>query len=195
MSDISFETTELAREVAETGQSGNQVMLPGGVKLALDYDRLLFLAPEHQQAMSQWPQLAENAPHRISVPGQVQLAGGWVLSVERLEEVEFDQIAANRDPWRAYLSASFAQDLVLRPRQVGERMRPLGLDGRSSKIGDIMTDRKLPERARSWWPIVASRHHEHALWLVGHGLDGRARVRPGDKEALLLRVERPNSVD
>jgi hypothetical protein len=67
------------------------------------------------------------------------------------------------------------------------------LGGRSTKVGDIMTDRKIPARARGRWPIVADQ--QHALWLTGYVLDERARVQPGDEEALLVRAMGPESVD
>ncbi|MGD8854844.1 MAG: tRNA lysidine(34) synthetase TilS [Chloroflexota bacterium] len=193
LTDFSFEATELAREVAETGQSGSQVLLPGSVKLVVDYHQLVFLTSEHLPPEAEWPQLPGDEAHRLAVPGIIALSGSWVLSVDRLQDIDFEQITRNPDPWRAYISVKFADELVVRPRQEGERLRPLGLGGRSTKVGDIMTDRKIPARARGRWPIVAGQ--QHALWLTGYVLDERARVQPGDEEALLVRAEGPESVD
>jgi tRNA(Ile)-lysidine synthase len=193
LSDISFEVTELARNVAENGQSGDQVMLPGGTRLILEYDRLLFQTRQQATNTADWPQLPRDSACRFAVPGTLQLLDGWLLSAERVIEPNLEEIATEPDPWQACINASFADDLLVRTRQDGERLRPLGMAGRSTKVGDIMTNRKIPARARQRWPIVAS--SQHALWLVGHVLDDRARVQPGDKEALLVRAQRPKSVD
>ena len=67
------------------------------------------------------------------------------------------------------------------------------MHGRSAKIGDIMTNRKIPANWRERWPILAS--SDHPLWLVGHSLDDRARVQPDAQEVVLVRVERLGSVD
>ena len=117
----------------------------------------------------------------------MELPGGWVISVERVGEIDFEQVVANPDPWNAYVNLSYADELVIRPRRTGERFRPLGMGGRSAKMGDVMTNRKIPSELRSLWPLVAG--PEHLLWLVGHVLDERAALNPNDEQALLLQVE------
>lgn len=186
--DIGFETTELARKVADTGATGDQASLPGNMRLIVDYDRLHIVKPGYQPGKSDWPQLAEDGAIPLPVPGTLALSGGWILTAERVEEPDLADISGNPDPWCAYISATLTGQLQVRPHQVGERLQPLGLDGRSAKIGDIMTNRKVPAALRSRWPILACR--DHALWIVGHVTDERARLDPGDRAAILVRAER-----
>jgi tRNA(Ile)-lysidine synthase len=191
--DIGFEVIELARDVAEKGESGDRAMLPGGVELVIEYSRLIVKSPESQHDSEAWPQLADDEVCHLPVPGRLQLPGEWRIVTERVRIIDFDQIIHNEDPWRAYISVAFADELIIRPRQVGERLRPLGMGGRSRKLGDIMSDRKIPERYRARWPLLAS--SEHGLWLPGHIVDERARVKPDDSETLLVKVEHSQSVD
>ena len=189
--EIGFEVTELARKVAETGQTGDQATLPAGLTLSVQYDQLIIIGARESYSTDAWPQLAGESQLTLSVPGRLDLPGGWVFSAEKVEGTPFDAIVANQDPWRAYIQVDFAQDLRVRPRRTGERFRPLGMGGKSAKIGDIMTNRKIPAAARALWPIVACQ--DHLLWLPGHLLDERARIEPGNREAILLRIERQRS--
>jgi tRNA(Ile)-lysidine synthase len=70
----------------------------------------------------------------------------------------FDQAAIenNPDPWTVFLDGEQAGTLYLRPRRPGERMQPLGLNGRSAKLKEIMVNRKIPAALRARWPIVAN---------------------------------------
>ncbi len=77
-----------------------------------------------------------------------------------------------------------AATLLVRPRHPGERLRPLGLGG-AKTLKEVMIDRKIPAAARALWPIVATA--EHPLWLPGHVLDDRARVRPDSARVVRLR--------
>jgi tRNA(Ile)-lysidine synthase len=186
--ELGFEATELARKVAETGQSGDQVNLPGGLELSVQYGQLVLMGAGESVSTDAWPQMADDSELALSVPGRLDLPAGWVFSAQRVEGIPFDTVAANQDLWRAYVRVGFSHELRVRPRRAGERIRPLGMGGRSTKIGDVMTNRKIPAAARPLWPILTCR--DHLLWLPGHLLDERARIEPGDNEAILLQVER-----
>lgn len=73
--------------------------------------------------------------------------------------------------------------LSVRPRRPGDRLAPLGLGGRK-KLQDILTDAKVPRSARDQVAIVEDQ--EGIVWVVGHVLDERARVREDTKRALRL---------
>jgi tRNA(Ile)-lysidine synthase len=46
------------------------------------------------------------------------------------------------------------QPLRVRPRRPGDRMRPLGLSGKSREIKKILADMKVPLAQRQDWPMV-----------------------------------------
>lgn len=190
--ELDFEGLERARCLAETGPTGRQTPLPGPLRLTVGYDQLLVAAPGLG-----WPgggpQIisAESLP--LPVPGQLQLASGWVLTARRLEGAAGRQAAAhNTDPWQAYVAWP-ATPLWVRPRQPGERLQPLGLGGHSTSVKEVMIDRKIPAARRARWPLVVTAGQ--AVWLVGHVVDERSRVLDAAQPVLHLRCYRPNPVD
>jgi tRNA(Ile)-lysidine synthase len=79
-------------------------------------------------------------------------------------------------PNMEYVDADrLAEPLTLRSWRDGDRMRPLGLDGRK-RVADLLTDAQVPPHRRAAACLL--RTDEHPAWLVGHRLDHRVRVRP-----------------
>jgi tRNA(Ile)-lysidine synthase len=71
------------------------------------------------------------------------------------------------DPFQTWLDVSEIElPLIVRCRKPGERIRPLGMNGHSMKVSDLMINLKLPKRARSSWPLVCS--GENILWIPGY---------------------------
>lgn len=186
--DLSYASLEQARLVAEKAAVGSRSDLPAGLTLEVEYQTLLLgrggSAPE-----ARFPQLAgdEAAPlvAPLPAPGKVQLDAGWMLTAQLLGSPS--QIEFARDPWTEYIDADAAAPLHVRTRQDGDRMQPLGLDGNSASVSDIMINRRIPESARARWPIVAN--DEHIIWLVGIGLDDRVRIKESTQRVIQLRCQ------
>ena len=186
VADVGFQAIEAARRTAEGAASGGRVSLPGGVVMAAGYETLDFYrgaAVRH----ADWPQLTAPSALALPIPGTVALAGGWYLTAEPLPHPDLDAIAANADPWTAIVALGTNAALVVRPRAPGERIRPLGLGG-TTKLKEVMIDRRIPAAARALWPLVAT--DEHPVWLAGHVLDERAQVRHDSGRVVRLRCER-----
>lgn len=183
--DLSFLTIEAARQIAESGRTGARATLPGGLSLVVGYE-MLEIGLDDVDPVGDWPQLPSEEPLSLPVPGAVRLAGGWRLVAESMAARPMADIEANPDPWVAFVALE-DEVLVVRPRLPGERIRSLGLGG-ATKVKEVMIDRKIPAAARARWPIVATTNHP--LWLVGHMLDERARVRPESRRVVGLRCFR-----
>jgi tRNA(Ile)-lysidine synthase len=82
--------------------------------------------------------------------------------------------------------------LVLRTRRSGDRIQPLGMTG-TRKVQDVLTDHKVPVSERDGVPIIADA--EGILWIAGHVLSERARIRAGVQQALLLEIQEELVVD
>ncbi len=134
--------------------------------------------------------------------GQVALPGGVVMAVG-YETLDFDRgPAAIRDSW-PQLTAGAATPLPV-PSAValagGWRLlaEPLpapdydairaNTDPWTATLKKLMIDRKIPAAARARWPVVATA--EQPVWLAGHVLDERARVRPDSTAVVRLHLER-----
>lgn len=180
--DISYRTLESARSVAEQGGTGAIATLPAGVILQVGYGKLLMTSGA-SAGESEHPQLSSEDAIPLPIPGKISLAMGWQITAEWVYDIDLQTITANDDLWVAYLDTG-PNALHVRPRLRGERMRPLGLDS-ETKLKEIMINRKIPASARRYWPIIATENH--AVWLVGHVVDNRARVRPDSGRMVRLR--------
>ena len=185
--ELPFAVLERARQLMETGTVGQQMDLPGQVRLVLGYEVVSFAAATALIPFS-FPQLPDDQPIPLPVPGEVVLPNGWVIRAESVQAVNLDEIRRNPDPWQAFVAVNEGEQLWLRPRRPGERIQPLGLQGHSQTLKKVMNERQIPAPARGRWPILAT--DQHLLWLVGHVLDNRAQIREVYQIVLRVRVGR-----
>jgi tRNA(Ile)-lysidine synthase len=179
-----YQALEAARRIAESGETGARVDLPGGLALRVAYDRLR-LTRQPGAVSAELPQLPSAGPIPLSVPGAILLKNGWRLSAEFV--VGAPDIETNTDRWTAYVAIPPAEALLVRGRRPGDRIRPLGLGG-ERKVKEVMIDRKVPVEARALWPVVATA--ERVVWLAGLALDDRARVTLESSRVIRLRCWR-----
>jgi tRNA(Ile)-lysidine synthase len=108
----------------------------------------------------------------LEVPGELALPESWVLRAERIDDLIADlanvreQVFRNDDPHQAWLDLDRLHlPLGVRSRQPGDRIQPLGMQGHSLKLADLMVNLKLPQRARDRWPLVLS--GDELAWIPG----------------------------
>jgi tRNA(Ile)-lysidine synthase len=188
--DVAFRPIEQARFVVESGETGAKATLPGGLILTVAYDHFT-IAADPQSVPTDLPQLLDETSVTLPVPGQVSLARSSTIEASLADDVDLAQIESNRDPWQVFVDVADADLLQVRPRRPGERFRPLGMQGRSASVKEVMINRKIPARLRPRWPLVANQRH--LVWLVGHHLDERVRVTADSQRIIRLKC-RLNSV-
>jgi tRNA(Ile)-lysidine synthetase-like protein len=117
------------------------------------------------RTISDQPQIS--VPNILTLPGETDLGPNW-----RLDSHLHTWSRSDSAPWRVetasavvWLPEDVPQPLLVRSRQPGDRMSPLGLGG-SKDINVLMTDLKLPRAARPQWPLLIDAEGE-ILWLVG----------------------------
>jgi len=186
ISDISFRTIDLAHKIGIEMETGAGATLPGGITLRLEYEHLLFAADVEQVPRDQ-PQLPLGKPQILPIPGSVALDGEWLLTAT-VSDVDLAEVNNHRDPWLAYLDIGQKSVLYVRSRMPGEKFQPLGMDGRSASVQDVMVNRKLPASLRDRWPIVET--EEHLLWLVGLQTDERGKVTKRSRRIIQLYCHR-----
>ncbi len=134
------------------------------------------------------PQLAAPAPLLVAPPATLQLPFGWQASFAWTAPPA-DPAAI--EPFEAYLDVSgFSPPFILRGRRPGERIAPLGLQGQSKSLQDIMVDAKIATHLRASWPLLIATNPERGeqpLWVVGLTLSELARVGPQSKRTLHVR--------
>ena len=190
--DVSFVHVEKAVEVARSGSTGARSTLPRGLMLTLEYERLVLGPADAEPVLPDLPLLSIGCSRLlVRTPGTTPLTGaGWRLDVQILGRSDLPgDWESNSDPWRAFVDADVVSgQLRLRGRQSGDRFQPLGMGGRTVKLSDFLTNRKVPRSVRERLPLLVS--DRGIAWVCGHRVDERVRVRKTTKEVLLLRFVR-----
>jgi tRNA(Ile)-lysidine synthase len=184
--DIGFQPIEQARQIIEQGHTGAQASLPGDLTIIVGYQHLTLTAGS-QPIPTDLPQLPDDVPVTMPVPGQIQLANNWTITASRPENRELPHIQTNEDQWIAYVNVGNVEHLGLRARQPGEQIRPLGMKGHTVKIKDLMINRKIPVHLRRRWPLVV--YQDQVIWVVGHHLDERVRVTADTRHLIKLQCQ------
>ena len=73
--------------------------------------------------------------------------------------------------------------MLVRHIKPGDRFRPLGLDG-TKKVGDFLTDRKVPPVYRDEIPVVCDT--EGIIWVVGQEIDNRVKIDKNTKKVITI---------
>ncbi len=184
------------------GAPGRWIAWPGGVALVREYGALALVRFDPQTGAldlaadaARYPLLPERGAWPLSEP--VLRLGPWVLHWSR---VAADAIEGAPEPWTARFDwdvlcpgadAAGPLPLVLRTRQAGERFCPLGLDGHTRRLQDVLTEAHVPRRVRDYLALLA-RPGGEVLWMPGPG--GRqseaAKITPATRQVLVLRFRR-----
>lgn len=166
--------------------TGSEVALVEDVIAVRQYEALAVGRRAVLKPEPSWPGLGpDEVP--VDVPGRTDLPGGHALLATLLprEEARWEEAG----PWEAWVDAErCGRRLWLRHRRDGDRFSPLGLDGRK-KLQDFFVDEKVPQPERDRVPLVLS--PEGIVWIVGHRLDSRFRVRDETRQVIHLHWQKP----
>jgi len=188
--DVDFVHVENAVALAQTGATGAVATLPNGIALRVGYTTLTVSAEEGARLPETRPWLVPGTRLALSLPGETELPGGWTLSATRVESWDLAAIAANADPFVAWVDAqAVTGGAMLRTRERGERFRPQGLGGAGVRLSDLLINVRFPRAWRDALPLLVA--GEEVLWIVGVRLSETALVRPHTGAVLRLEVRLP----
>lgn len=174
--ELSFATLEAARAVAQLGNVGAAATLPAGLVLRVGYDGFV-VGGITADIPSDFPQLLSDEIIPLPIGEPVALDNGYWITAKYTQT-----FTPSEDTYTVTIATT--APLFLRSRTDGERMQPFGMDGKSTPIKKIMINQKMPATARAQWPIVATA--SHPIWIIGHTLDHRARVKNKSERYLRL---------
>ena len=157
--------------------------LSGGLRVERAAGKLIFACPRGRGPRRGDPDEAEKYFElRIEGPGRYRVEPqGRTITLELPDRLP-GEVAG--DGGVEYLDRRLiAFPLLLRSPRPGDRFHPLGAPGRR-KVGDFLTDRKVPVEKRWQVPVLVS--GKEIVALVGLRIDHRFRVTSGTREVLRL---------
>ena len=173
-----------------------RIDLTGGLTLFREGDALFIAKPNAGLPFARWPQMPTQKDFiGVSIPGQVNLSGGWKFSAEqwRLPALAWEQSSRNEDPFQVWLDAEGLPDpLELRVRYDGDVFEPLGMKGHSQKLSDFFTNEKLPPRARARWPLLCAA--ERIIWVPGFRPAESFKLKQSSRKVIYFAIVRPREV-
>ena len=163
------------------GRTGARLDLPRSVVVEREYGEIVFSVEKEAEALSEVI---------LEKPGSVPLPGSGMAFSAR--EVSVEEVEFGADPMSEFVPPDLRFPLEVRHPAAGDRFQPLGSPG-SKKLSDFFTDIKLPRRDRTnCWLVLSG---GLIVWVVGHRLDERFRLRGEEKRAIRLSVEPQGEYD
>ena len=125
----------------------------------------------------------------LPIPGSVEWTpGGWAVEAVGPITRSGDQSPVGPSNEVAIDAAGVGPAVVVRRRQPGDWIRPLGLGGRK-KLQDVLVDRKVPLECRDLVPVVTD-VHGRVIWVAGHALAEEFRVTSDTNAVVILKLRR-----
>jgi len=104
----------------------------------------------------------------------------------RQNRVEAVNLKNKKQSRKVFLDSNrIALPLTVRNIEPGDRFQPLGLSG-TKKIGDFLTDRKIPAVYRDEIPVICDK--QGIIWLVGYEIADRVKVDHKTKKVMSIEV-------
>lgn len=117
----------------------------------------------------------------------VDVAGHFTLTLETADKPANFVFPVN--PTVACFDADrLTLPLTIRPWQLGDRFRPLGLNGRKL-VSDLLNDLKLSRPEREQTAVLLS--GDQIAWVIGRRIDHRFRVTDETRRIIWLRATNP----
>lgn len=154
-----------------------EVHLPGGAAARIGSGVVSFSRADGQQTVpTTW---------ELSAEGEAAIAEiGWVFRLSRAPAGTL----VTRDPWVAYFDPDrIVPPLVVRTPRVGDRLRPLGMEG-TKRVRDLLMEARIPRWERALWPLLCD--GQGIAWVVGVRTSEDHRVNMEATEVLRIEARR-----
>jgi len=153
--------------------SSGAVSLPGRARAVVTGEKMVI----HRLSTAQFEQ-AMVPGRRLRLEGLRLSLGSRLVPRENVRLVKVPKARKVLLDW-----AKVRPPLAVRSIRPGDRFRPLGMTGHK-KVGDYLTDRKVPKVYRDEIPVVCDRRG--IVWLVGFELADRVKVDKKTRKVLTI---------
>ena len=160
---LTLRHVEQVLALAESGENGKVLQLPGKVDVRRDDDALVFLPRDKKNSNKK---SSKKFSHKVALGGETSIALQELGCVIRLRSIDWP--IAGRDTSK---SGGFALDeamlngpLVLRSMRPGDRMRPEGRQ-HAHKLSRLLNEKRISRWEREGWPVLESA--KNIVWARG----------------------------
>jgi len=144
-------------ELAEHGENGKSLPLPGGIEVRREHDSLVFRATSGESSKSK----ASNPPMQFEQ--QIDFSGGETLievpclaCVFRFTNIDWPSNRGETSVMGAVLDRhSLRLPLVLRSWRPGDQLRPSG-HRKAHKLKRLLNEKRISRWEREGWPVLTS---------------------------------------
>ena len=152
--------------IARGASPSAEVYLPGGIRAARRYDRIVFSADSRQD---------------LTFAGQTLCFGGWTAIGECGMEVYFGEVNENTpaDEIFFFKKSAICGKITIRPRKSGDSICLHRRQGRKS-LKKLFIERKIPASERELVPVIADEEKVLAVVSVGQEAELAAERRNAD---------------
>jgi tRNA(Ile)-lysidine synthase len=186
--DIGSIQIETARNVlAEQTNSSSALLNDQVIVLVEDNRGIITTQVRYALPSDEWPCIDQNLEIPIT-PGEYAVSKSWKLQVNLKPRNSLgNEYLKNKDSLNAYLDADQTTGkFMIRTWQAGDRFQPMGMAGKTIKMSDFWIDRKVPERAKKYWPLILC--SDKIVWIPGFQPSHEAMVTDKTKNVLLLKL-------
>jgi tRNA(Ile)-lysidine synthase len=189
--DIDFQCIQRGVNFLSDRQVRGQIDLVAGLRLLKEGETFWLATWQANLPSIDFPSFAQPGCKEINIPSTLPLGGAWLI--QACEETDGEEAlvwsSSNTDPFQAWFDLEQLDlPLIVRGRTPGERFQPLGMQGHSIKISDLMVNLKVPRRVRATWPLVCS--GSVVIWVPGCRQSQYAQVHPGSRRIAHLTLQK-----
>lgn len=191
LTDIEFQNIDQVIQFLNRPSRSSFSQLAAGLNISCEENTIFIFNEQAILPENHWPQMPCTEQRKLGIPGEFQLNKHWAIYCSLVDPntETMETALKNQDQNLAWLDLDQIHlPLTLRCRQPGDRFQPLGLSGKTQKLSDFMINQKIPQRARSNWPLLVSQ--DEILWVPGYQTAHHTRLTSQTKKALFLQLIR-----
>jgi tRNA(Ile)-lysidine synthase len=165
--DVGFEQVERALTFLQDENTAGKVPLLKRLGLSKSYDFIIVQRQGKKTILPQYPQIQGDVQIDIDFPCTIDLENGWkfIAEMQDAPPERHPLILARLHSHLAAVDASTLKGKAkLRTFRSGDRIQPLGMDGRV-KVSELFINARIPFAARGNWPLLID--GDRIIWVVG----------------------------
>lgn len=188
--DIDFALTERLSDFVFHSSRSGEMHLTGELWIQKTANQLFLWKGKPGLAVFH-PQVPNREAFKLPLPGRLSFPD-WEVAVREDDLVTArEAIQQGRMVDQVWLDAeSLSFPLEVRCAFPGERISPLGMDGKTQKLSDYWINHKIPRQARQRWPLIVS--GQSIVWVVGLGISETASITARTQRVVQISLHFPS---